>query len=78
MTLYQFNLLDSNEQLTALIAAVYIGSYTDVEYEYKCYQLEDFYVERKRRRQSSFFLELRTFKNPVLLQPYLDQMDIQL
>jgi len=38
----------------------------------ECRQIDDFYVEYKISEHQC--IDMRSFKNPDLLQPYLDQM----
>ncbi len=78
MTIYQFNQLDEAEQMEAIWDGVYIGEYRDDVYLYKCHQIDGFYAETKRHIQHDVLHGLRSFKNPDLLKPYLDQMDINI
>lgn len=74
MTLYQFKQLDEMEQAEALWDAAQIGTYTDETYQYTCYQIDAFYVETKRHIEFDVLHGLRSFTNPDLLKPYLNQI----
>jgi hypothetical protein len=58
--------------------AVPIGAYKDAVHLYKCYQIDDFYVETKRHIELDVLHGLRPFKNPDQLMPYLDQMHLEI
>jgi hypothetical protein len=66
MTIYQFAMLDQIEQIEAIWDAVEVGEYQDEVYLYKCYQIDDFYVETKKHKEHDVLHGIRTFKNPAL------------
>ena len=72
MTLYEFNGADEMEQIEAFWNGVVIGERSDGEFKIECRQIEDFYVEYKIKDHQ--YIDMRSFKNPDLLQNYLDQM----
>ncbi len=73
MTLYQFNVLDEMEQIEAFWDGVVIGEINDENGNtIECRQIDGFYVEYKKK--DGIYLDMRSFKNPDLLQPYLDRM----
>jgi len=72
MTLYEFNNADEMEQIEAFWNGVPIGERSDGEFKIECRQIDDFYVEYKIL--GGHYIDMRSFKNPDMLQPYLDQM----
>jgi hypothetical protein len=72
MTIYQFTMLDEMEQIEAFWDGVYVGERVEVEFKIECRQISSFYVEYKIL--GGHYIDKRLFKNPDLLQPYLDQM----
>lgn len=80
MTLYQFNLLDEAEQLEAIWdKSTKLGEREDAEYLYMLYQIDNFYIEEKIRKEGSIRHAFKSFTSTSasLLQPYLDQIDIK-
>jgi hypothetical protein len=71
MTLYQFKLLNADEQYLMLssLNAIATRSYTECLFE--LYQHEDFYIEVKVNYMQK---TIRTFKTTDLLEPYLTEM----
>lgn len=76
--LEQFNLLPPSVQLLYVWEnCYYLAERVDEESVLvKMYQVETFFVEIRFRSPSQFEL-LRAFRNPLHLQPYLDQIDIK-
>jgi hypothetical protein len=72
MNFHRFNNMDEMEQLEAFWNGVYIGERSDGEFKIECRQVEDFYVEYKMI--GGHYIDMRSFKSPDMLQPYLDQM----
>lgn len=72
MTLYEFNSADEMEQIEAFWNGVLIGKRNEGEFIIECRQIDDFYVEYKIKEHQ--YIDMRSFRNPDLLQPYLDQM----
>jgi hypothetical protein len=60
------------EQIEAFWNGVFIGKRSDGEFEIECRQIDGFNVEYKIREHQ--YIDMSSFKNPDLLQPYLDQM----
>jgi hypothetical protein len=76
MTLYQFNLSDEMEQIEAFWDGVLIGERKEHDYTIECRQINDFYVEYKKK--DGMYVDMRSYKNPDLLDLFLDQMKIDL
>ncbi len=73
MTLYQFNQLDEMEQIEAFWNGVFVGEVKQgEEHTVECRQIDDFYVEYTKT--DHHYVDMRSFKNPDLLQRYLDGM----
>ena len=76
MTIHHFSTLDEMEQLEAFWEGSFIGERQDGEYRLVCKQIDDFYVDYLMLGE--VYKNMRIFKNPDLLQPYLDQMPLNL
>jgi hypothetical protein len=74
MTLQHFAQLDGMEQLEIFWSGEFIGELSDGEFRMICHQVNDFYIEFKIL--GGHYLDMKTFKNPDLLEPYLEQIDI--
>jgi hypothetical protein len=77
MTLYQFNAADEMEQIEAFWDGALVGRIEKEGFLYECRQIDDFYVEYKIKDRQ--YIKFKSFRNPELLQPYLDswgQMDL--
>ncbi len=74
--MYEFLGSDEMEQVEAFWGAVFVGERLENGIKIICKQLNDFYIEYKIKNE--IYLDMRVFKNPDLLQPYLDKMLIQL
>lgn len=72
MTIYEFNSADELEQIEAFWNGVTVAERNDGEFKIECRQIDDFYVEYKKL--DGQYRDMRSFKNPDMLQPYLDQM----
>jgi hypothetical protein len=72
MTLYEFSNSDEMEQINAFWNGVHVGERSNGEFKIECRQIDDFYVEYKML--GGHYIDMRSFKNPDMLQPYLDQM----
>jgi hypothetical protein len=72
MTLYQFNQLDEMEQIEAFWDGTLVGERQDGEFTVECRQIHSLYVEY--RKSNGFYVDMRSFRNPDLLQLHLDQM----
>jgi hypothetical protein len=58
------------EQQEAIWDAVDVGQYEDEVYLYKCYQIDDFYVETRRHKEHDVLHDINTFRNPALINLY--------
>ncbi len=74
MTLHNFNRLNETEQIEAFWNGIFVGERGDGALRIICHQVNDFYVEYKIL--GGHYINMRTFKNPDRLQPYLSQIDI--
>lgn len=74
MTLQHFVQLDEMDQLEIFWSGEFVGELRDGEFRMICHQIDDFYVEFKIL--GGHYLDMKTFKDPNLLEPYLEQMDI--
>jgi hypothetical protein len=72
MTLYQFSLSDEMGQIEAFWDGMLVGQRKSGEFLIECRQIDDFYVEYKILEKQ--YIDMRSFRNPDLLMPYLDQM----
>ena len=80
MTLYQFNNLDELEQLEAIWEhGALVAEREDQINRYKLYQIDAFYVEVEWHKEYNVRRACRSFAstNAAMLQPYLDQIDVQ-
>lgn len=74
MTLQDFIALGGMEQLEVFWSGVFVGELNNGEFRMVCHQVNDFYIQAKIL--GGHYLELKTFRNPSLLEPYLEQIDI--
>jgi len=74
MTLQDFTQLDEMEQLEIFWNGEFVGELSDGGFRMICHQVNDFYIELKIL--GGHYLDMKTFKDPDLLEPYLDQIDI--
>lgn len=78
MTNHQFNQLEKNEQrLRLLTEGTFLDERSTVRHDVMLYELDGFYIEAyfvKNTNKAAFF---KTFTDTNLLEPYLEQMDIQ-
>lgn len=74
MTLYEFLKSDELDQIEAFWEGIFIGRRSDGAFVTECRQIGDFYVEYKIL--GGHYIDMCGFKNPDLLGPYLDQVDI--
>ncbi|HWI90374.1 MAG TPA: hypothetical protein VNT20_03825 [Flavisolibacter sp.] len=74
MTLQDFKQLDGMDQLEIFWSGEFVGELSDGEFRMICHQVNDFYIEFKIL--GGHYLNMRTFKDPNQLEPYLDQIDI--
>ena len=78
MTLYEFKLLSDREQLDLLQdQGTYIGKRKERALTLLLFQLEGFYIEIWYQKHRFHILRVRCFSSTLLLEPYLDQIDIE-
>ena len=78
MTLLQFKLLGETEQMETAWNSPLIATIEDKDFSYDLHQIDSFYVEVKYRKPNRTVSGMKAFKNPDLLKPYLDKIDIKL
>ena len=77
MTLYQFKTLEKGHKLETLCKdGVRLMERTVGHYMITLYQIEYFYVEVYFDAQLMEITKLHAFNTTLLLEPYLEQMDI--
>ncbi len=77
MTLNQFTAYDPDVQVDIIRAeGTLIGNREDSYSLVELYQLHNFYAELYFRREDDELWKAGGFDHPVLLKPYLDQIDI--
>jgi hypothetical protein len=76
MTLHEFSLLDKMEQVEAFWDAPLVGVRSGDQFLIECRQIDSFYVEYKI--QEGYHTDMRSFKNPDFLSPYLEQIEINI
>jgi hypothetical protein len=78
MMMHDFQLLPEQEQINVLYqCAVYVGKRKDTFSIILLYQLESFYVEVYYRKYRSHVRHLHCFESTELLDPYLEQIDVE-
>ena len=78
MTLYQFNALDEMEQMEAIWNAAKIADRKDAAFHYNLYQIDKFYVEEQIHIEWNVRKGFKTFITTELLQPYLDNVSLNI
>jgi len=79
MKLFEFRLLSDEEQLELLYTeGVYIGKRKENGKTILLYQLDSFYVEVFYKKYRYFVGEVRCTDSTSCLEPYLDQINIEL
>lgn len=77
MTLYQFKALELNEQTQATWDfGEQVAIRMTAKYKILLWVVEDFYVEIFYNYIDNQIERTRSFRNPDLTEPYLDQVDI--
>ena len=75
MTVYQFKLLDKKEQAqTIWTLGEHVAMRMTAKYKILLWVLNDFYVEMFYNYIDNEIEKIRTFRNPDLILPYLDQI----
>ncbi|MGZ3838086.1 MAG: hypothetical protein ACXVMS_14455 [Flavisolibacter sp.] len=78
MTLFDYQLLTQNEQIELLYEhGVYIGKQKDGELTALLFGLESFYVEVYYKKYRCLITKLHCFSSTALIEPYLDQIDVE-
>ncbi len=77
MTLFQFKLLGKMEQIETAWNSPLLATIEDNDFTYDLHQIDSFYAEIKYRKPGRTISRLKTFKNPDLLKPYLDKINIK-
>ncbi|MDB5251463.1 MAG: hypothetical protein JWP27_632 [Flaviaesturariibacter sp.] len=78
MTQFDFQLLPPTEQLDLLYSdGVYIGKRKEANRTVLLYQLDAFYVEVFYAKHRCFYTGIRCFRSTVLLDPYLESIDVE-
>jgi hypothetical protein len=77
MTLFEFQLLSLTDQLDLLYEqGVYLGKRRSGNQRILLFQLEGFYAEVFYRKYRCYPQHLRCFRSTVLLDPYLEDMEL--
>jgi hypothetical protein len=77
MTMYEFQKLEENEQLTILYnEGVYLGKRTEASRVVLLYQIEGFYAEVYYRIYRQYISKIELSANTSILDPYLEQFDV--
>ncbi len=77
MTLYEFHLLEEMQQVDLLYEeGIYLGKRKKKNQSVVLYQIGDFYVEVYYNKYRYLIDEVRYFHSTDLLQPYLEQIDV--
>jgi hypothetical protein len=75
--IYEFQMLSENEQASHLWeCGEYLVTRIEAENKINLYALKDYYVEVTYQGQINKITGLRIFKTLRLLEPYLDQLDL--
>lgn len=74
MNLGQFIGLDATQRLEVFWNGTPVGELCDGEFKMVCHQVDDFYVVFKIL--GGHYLDMQVSKDPHMLEPYLDQVDI--
>ena len=78
MKMHDFQLLPEQEQIDILYQyGVYVGKRKEAFSVILLYQFESFYVEVFYRKYRSHVRRLHCFESTDLLDPYLEQIDVE-
>ena len=78
MTLFEFQLLPETEQVSILYeCGVYIGKRKEKKRSTLLFQLDSFYVEVYYSSYRRYISRLHCSQSTVLLDPYLEQIDVE-
>jgi len=79
MTLYQFNLMEKDDQANTLWElGVHIAEREEEVYKFILYQIEGFYVEVWYHKECNEIRKLRSFASVNQLDPYLSKIKIKI
>lgn len=76
MTLYQFNALNDTNQAEAIWEGTFLAHREVGVFRILLYQIDSFYVEVYYQKEKNVLSHFRSFTTTRLLQPYLDQIDL--
>jgi hypothetical protein len=70
--------MDENKKINFLhLHGIYIGKRKLTQLCTVLYQLDSFYVEIYYRKYRTYIDKIRVFESTDLLEPYLDQIDVE-
>lgn len=77
MILSDFTENDGDEQIRIIKeVGVLVGKREQLNYNISLYQIDNFYAEIFFRKKDDSIWKVGGFDHPILLKPYLDQIDI--
>lgn len=77
MNFYKFRMLDKNEQIDLLYEdGIYIGKRKEGNSIVVLYQLDSYYIKIFYQKYRCYVERLYCFTSPILLEPYLDQVNV--
>jgi hypothetical protein len=77
MNFYEFRMLNKNEQIDLLYKdGIYIGKRKEGRSTVVLYQLDSFYVKIFYKKYRCYIDRLYSFTSTILLNPYLDQVNV--
>lgn len=78
MTMYEFFHLPRARQMDVLYQeGIYLAKRKDAGFTLVLYQLDSYYVEVRYRKYRKVIESLRCFHKLDLLEPYLEQIDVE-
>jgi hypothetical protein len=77
VTLYQFKVLELNEQAQAVWEhGEHVATRMTAKYKILLWVVNEFYVEMFYNYHDNKIEKIRSFRNPEIIEPYLNQIDI--
>ncbi len=77
MNFYEFRMLDKNEQIDLLYKdGIYIGKLKEGRLVVVLYQLDSYYIKVFYQKYRCYVSRLYCFTSIVLLDPFLDQVNL--
>lgn len=76
MTVYEFLAFDEMEQAEAVWSGTLLATRTEGKHQVLLYAIDSFYVEVFYHPEYNVIRKLRPFRETSLLEPYLDQIDL--